>query len=113
MQRHDFCAKPPAFRTATLVFLAVLSLYAATAGGSLATQDASAVFAQTRSLVEHGTLDVPLGISGPDWPGRHRRPLPPAVRHRPGALQRPVLRGAASWPSDSPASASVARTSRS
>ena len=69
MQRHDFCAKPPAFRTATLVFLAVLSLYAATAGGSLATQDASAVFAQTRSLVDYGTLDVPLGISGPDWRG--------------------------------------------
>ena len=69
MLRHDFCATPPARRTAALVFLAVLSLYAATAGGSLATQDASAVFAQTRSLVEHGALDVPLEISGADWRG--------------------------------------------
>jgi hypothetical protein len=69
MLGYDFCARPPARRSAALVFLAVLSLYAATAGGSLATQDASAVYAQTRSLVERGTADVPPEISGPAWRG--------------------------------------------
>ena len=70
MPGPDFhTASPPPRLRAALVFLAVLSFYAATAGGSLATQDASAVFAQTRSIIERGASDVPLEISGSDWRG--------------------------------------------
>jgi len=54
---------------ATLVFLATLAAYLVTAGGSLGTQDAVAVYFQTTSIVDRGAIDVPLEISGEKWLG--------------------------------------------
>jgi hypothetical protein len=54
---------------AACLFAAVLAAYLATASGSLSTQDAAAVYAQTKSLVERGAIDVPLEISGERWLG--------------------------------------------
>ena len=56
-------------KTAACLFAAVLAAYLATASGSLSTQDAVAVYYQTRSLVERGAIDVPLEISGERWLG--------------------------------------------
>lgn len=47
----------------------MLAAYLATASGSLSTQDAVAVYAQTKSIVERGAIDVPLEISGDRWLG--------------------------------------------
>jgi len=56
-------------KTAICVFAAVLAAYLATASGSLSTQDAVAVYYQTKSLAERGAIDVPLEISGDRWLG--------------------------------------------
>ena len=56
-------------KTAIYVFAAVLAAYLATASGSLSTQDAVAVYYQTRSIAERGAIDVPREISGDLWLG--------------------------------------------
>jgi len=44
-------------------------VYAATAGGSLATADAVAMLEQAKSIVDRGALDIPAEWSLPEWRG--------------------------------------------
>jgi len=48
-------------------------VYAATAGGSLATADAVAMFEQAKSIVDRGALDIPAEWSLEEWRGADRK----------------------------------------
>ena len=63
----------------------------ATAGGTMATGDAVAMFEAARSMVDRGTLDVPAHQSSEAWRGDGRAVLH-AVWHRPVAVRRAVPR---------------------
>src|SRR6476646_6669718 len=59
--------------TALKVSILAWIVYAATAGGSLATADAVAMLEQAKSIVDRGALDIPAEWSLPEWRGRDGR----------------------------------------
>ena len=56
-------------RTALTVTILAWIVYAATAGGSLATADAVAMLEQAKSIVDRGALDIPAEWSLEEWRG--------------------------------------------
>ncbi len=56
-------------RCALLIATGVWLVYLATAGGTLGSGDAVAMYEQTKSLLDRGALDVPPEHSHPNWQG--------------------------------------------
>ena len=60
-------------RVATLVLATAWCVYVGSAGGTLATGDAVAMFEAAKSLIDHGTLEVPASQSSELWRGTDGR----------------------------------------
>ena len=56
-------------RIAAAVALGAGLVYLATAGGSLATEDAVAMYEEGKSILDRGAVSVPASVSTPQWRG--------------------------------------------